>query len=116
MDEGFEDPRRLLQSKYCHGFIFNLLWKCVNDGHGANDGGNNGSGAASGLTSCGINGNGSTSSSNDFITSLSVHLLELALTFPGAKGSEGYSGKELAAITKPWIIDHEDIDLEFETW
>ena len=116
VDEGFEDPRRLLQSKYCHGFIFNLLFKCVNDGNNMTDGNRNcwhknckaGIGCA--------HGNTSTSSSNDFITSLAVHLLELALTFPGANSNPGYSGKEVAAITKPWIMIHEAIDLEFDTW
>ena len=113
VDEGFEDPRRLLQSKYCHGFIFNLIYKCVNDGSSATDGNKNSS--TEGGIGCG-NGNMSTSTSNDFITSLAIHLLELALTFPDANSNKSCSGKEIAAITKPWIMIHEAIDLEFDTW
>ena len=112
VDEGFEDPRRLLQSKFCHGFIFNILWKCVNDGTNMMDGANNKDG--SGWKPA--EGNSSTSSSNDFITSLAIHLLELTLTFPDANSENNYSGKEIAAITKPWIMIHEAIDLEFDTW
>ena len=113
VDEGFEDPRRLLQSKYCHGFIFNLLWKCANDGNSMNEANKNLS--PEGSIGCG-NGNVSTSSSNDFITSLAIHLLELAITFPDTNSNQGYSGKEIAAITKPWIMIHEALDLEFDTW
>ena len=112
VDEGFEDPRRLLQSKYCHGFIFNVLWKCVNDGSMMDS---NKSASAEGSNGCG-NGSMGTSSSNDFITSLAIHLLELALTFPDQTSDKNYSGKEIAAITKPWIMIHEAIDLEFDTW
>jgi len=126
VDAGFEDPRRLLQSRFCHGFIFNLLLKCVNDGSNGNGIGVDGAsrsggiggmafGSTGGLAGCGENG--ATSSSNDFITSLAVHLLELAITFPDHnEGEQGYSGKEIAAITKPWIMIHEAIDLEFNTW
>ena len=110
VDEGFEDPRRLLQSKFCHGFIFNVLWKCVNDGGNMMDGSKNADGSKYG------NGSMNTSSSNDFITSLAIHLLELTLTFPDANSDKSYSGKEIAAITKPWIMIHEAIDLEFDTW
>ncbi len=49
---------------------------------------------------------------NDFITSLAVHLLELAVTFPQA---EGLSGKEVA-VSKPWLMANEPIDLEYDTW
>jgi len=79
-DSGFEDPRKLLYSseikplsvvfsimtlsiaEYTHGFIFNLLYKAVHHDKCV----------------------------NDFITSLAVHLLELAVTFPQ---TEGLSGK-----------------------
>lgn len=57
VDEGFEDPRKILHSKFTHGFIFNLLYKAV---HGEKI--------------------------NDFVTSLAVHLLELAVTFPQKEG------------------------------
>ena len=110
VDEGFEDPRRLLQSKFCHGFIFNVLWKCVNDGGNMMDGSKGADGSKYG------NGNMGSSNSNDFITSLAIHLLELTLTFPDANSDKNYSGKEIAAITKPWIMIHEAIDLEFDTW
>ncbi len=84
-DEGFEDPRKLLHSKFCHGLIFNLLYKAV---HGEK-------------------------AVNDFITSLAVHLLELSVTFPQQEG--GLSGKEVA-VSKPWLMVNEPIDLEYDTW
>ena len=49
----YKDPRRFLHSRFCHGLIFNLLHKSLN-----------------------------ASLTNDTITSLAVHLLELAVTYP----------------------------------
>lgn len=66
-------------AEFTHGFLFNLLYKAV---HGHNI--------------------------NDFITSLAVHLLELAVTFPQ---KEGYSGREVA-VSKPWLMANEPVDFE----
>ena len=49
----YRDPRRVLHSRFCHGLIFNLLYKSL---YGP--------------------------MTNDTITSLAVHLLELAISFP----------------------------------
>eukprot|EP00095_Tigriopus_kingsejongensis_P006031 maker-scaffold889_size84747-snap-gene-0.19 protein:Tk06031 transcript:maker-scaffold889_size84747-snap-gene-0.19-mRNA-1 annotation:"e3 ubiquitin-protein ligase ubr3" len=84
VDEGFEDPRKILHSKYAHGLIFNLLHKAV---HGKKI--------------------------NDFVTSLAVHLLELAVTFPHR---EGFSGKEVALSNKPWFMSSKPVDLQYDTW
>lgn len=78
----FQDPRKLLHSRFCHGLIFNLLYKSL---YGP-------------LT-------------NDTITSLAVHLLELAVTYP----QTDFSGKEVA-VSQPWLMVHEPIDLKFDTW
>jgi hypothetical protein len=67
-----EDPRKILHSKFTHGLLFNLLYKSV---HG--------------------------SFVNDFVTSLAVHLLELAVTFPQ---KEGFSGK--VSLTSDYYKTH----------
>ena len=116
VDEGFEDPRKILHSKFTHGFIFNLLYKAV---HGEKI--------------------------NDFVTSLAVHLLELAVTFPQKEGFN--SGKVIVefenipviifingtffsantlfdpalslqevAVSKPWFMSSEPVDLAYDTW
>ena len=77
-DPGFNDPRILLHSKYAHGLIFNLLYKAV---HG--------------------------SLVNDSITSIIIHLLELAITFPHQ-------------VTNPVVErkqgDCQPLDLNYDTW
>lgn len=78
----YRDPRRILHSSFCHGLIFNLLYKSL---HGP-------------LT-------------NDLITSLAVHLLELAVTYP----QKDFSGKEVAVPT-PWLMENEPVDLMFDSW
>ena len=83
-DPHYQDPRLLLHSKYAHGLIFNLLHKAVHGG--------------------GVSEN---------ITSLSVFLLELALSKPQTE----YSGKEVALSSPtPWYIMHEAVDLQYDTW
>ena len=83
-DPHYQDPRLLLHSKYAHGLIFNLLHKAVHGG--------------------GVSEN---------ITSLSVFLLELALSMPQSQ----YSGQELALSSPtPWYIVHEPVDLQYDTW
>ena len=91
-DEKFEDPRKLLHSstavygqdthanlpengffglpEFTHGLIFNLLYKAV---HHEN-------------------------SVNDFITSVAVHLLELAVTFPQHSEFSGKVSKSACGI------------------
>jgi hypothetical protein len=49
---------------------------------------------------------------NDTITSLAVHLLELAVTYP----QSNFSGKEVAVVSQPWLMVHEPVDLLFDTW
>jgi len=83
-DPLYQDPRVLLHSKFAHGLIFNLLYKAV---HGT-----------------GISEN---------ITSLTIFLLELALTYPQTE----FSGQEVALSTPtPWFIVHEPVDLQYDTW
>ena len=48
---------------------------------------------------------------NDLITSLAVHLLELAVTYP----QKDFSGKEVA-VSQPWLMVHEPVDLMFDSW
>ena len=80
----YEDPRVILHSKFAHGLIFNLLYKAVHT-HGISEN----------------------------IMSLSVFLLELALSLP----QTDYSGKELALSSPtPWYIVHEPVDLQYDTW
>ena len=67
---------------FCHGLIFNLLYKSLNGP----------------LT-------------NDTITSLAVHLLELAVSYP----QTDFSGKEVA-VSQPWLMVHEPVDLMFDSW
>ena len=85
--QGFEDPRKILQSKFAHGLIFNLLYKAV---HG--------------------------SLVNDLVISLSVHLLDLALTYP--KNSPANSGREVMKSTpRPSLSGlDEPVDLDYDTW
>ena len=83
-DPHYQDPRLLLHSKYAHGLIFNLLYKAVH-----------------------------TAAVSENITSLSVFLLELALSLPQTE----YSGQELALSSPtPWYIVHEPVDLAYDTW
>ena len=58
-------------SGFCHGLIFNLLHKSLN-----------------------------ASLTNDTITSLAVHLLELAVTYP----QKDFSGKEVAVAVQVIIF------------
>ena len=81
-DPLYQDPRVILHSKYAHGLIFNLLYKAV---HGAG--------------------------TSENISSLTVFLLELALTYPQTQ----FSGQEVA-ISTPWFIVHEPVDLQYDTW
>ncbi len=48
---------------------------------------------------------------NDTITSLAVHLLELTVSYPQSE----YSGKEVA-VSHPWLMVHEPVDLLFDSW
>lgn len=83
-DPHYQDPRALLHSKYAHGLIFNLLHKAVHN-----------------------------NAISENITSLSVFLLELALSLPQTQ----YSGQELAVSSPtPWYIVHEPVDLQYDTW
>ena len=61
----------LMISGFCHGLIFNLLHKSLN-----------------------------ASLTNDTITSLAVHLLELAVTYP----QKDFSGKEVAVAVQVIIF------------
>ena len=80
----YRDPRLILHSKFAHGLIFNLLYKAVHT-HGISEN----------------------------IMSLSVFLLELALSLP----QTDFSGKELALSSPtPWYIVHEPVDLQYDTW
>ena len=83
---GFADPRQVLQSSYAHGLIFNLLYKAV---HGS-------------LT-------------NDLVISLSVHILDLALTFPKTGGAS--AGREIVKAVGPVPkAPSEPVDLQYDTW
>ena len=83
-DPLYQDPRVILHSKFAHGLIFNLLHKAV---HGQG--------------------------TSENITSLTVFLLELALTFPQTQ----FSGQEVALSSPtPWFIVHEPVDLQYDTW
>ena len=83
-DPHYQDPRLLLHSKYAHGLIFNLLHKAVHN-----------------------------NTITENITSLTVFLLELALSLPQSQ----YSGQELALSSPtPWYIVHEPVDLQYDTW
>ena len=83
-DPLYQDPRLLLQSKYAHGLIFNLLHKAVHNNN-----------------------------ISENIMSLSVFLLELALSQSGTQ----YSGQEVALSSPtPWYIVHEPVDLQYDTW
>ncbi|XP_071748159.1 E3 ubiquitin-protein ligase UBR3 isoform X3 [Lepeophtheirus salmonis] len=82
--KGFDDPRRLLHSRFFHGLIFNILYKAVHDEEVM---------------------------VSEHVISLTIFLLELALTYP----QDGYSGREIA-ISKPWLIVHKPTDLKYDTW
>ena len=87
----------LLFAEFMHGFIFNLLYKAVHGGGGDMSSSSSSNSSSSAANSSGGGNNGAraeSASSNDmgldFVTSLAVHLLELAVTFPQ---KEGFSGK-----------------------
>ena len=71
MDDRYSFQFLLLISGFCHGLIFNLLHKSLN-----------------------------ASLTNDTITSLAVHLLELAVTYP----QKDFSGKEVAVAVQVIIF------------
>ena len=66
-DPSFTDPRTILHSRFAHGLIFNLLYKGV----------------------YGVGSSGEKKECSEQILSLTVFLLELALSFP----QTDYSGK-----------------------
>ena len=67
VDDRYSFQFLLMISGFCHGLIFNLLHKSLN-----------------------------ASLTNDTITSLAVHLLELAVTYP----QKDFSGKEVAVAVQ----------------
>ena len=71
MNDRYSFQFLLLISGFCHGLIFNLLHKSLN-----------------------------ASLTNDTITSLAVHLLELAVTYP----QKDFSGKEVAVAVQVIIF------------
>ena len=71
MDDRYSFQFLLMISGFCHGLIFNLLHKSLN-----------------------------ASLTNDTITSLAVHLLELAVTYP----QKDFSGKEVAVAVQVIIF------------
>ena len=71
VDDRYSFQFLLMISGFCHGLIFNLLHKSLN-----------------------------ASLTNDTITSLAVHLLELAVTYP----QKDFSGKEVAVAVQVIIF------------